>query len=81
MDEGFSPVIFLYGLAIILGVSKACTLLIWRTLARPRPGLRQDLKEAWQHRNLRTPLENRPDHLHSDPSPHVPAPTDAVRQS
>ncbi|MFD0466175.1 hypothetical protein ACFQY9_34210 [Microvirga aerilata] len=44
MDESFSPVILIYGLAIVLGVGKACTLLIWRTLARPRPGLRQELR-------------------------------------
>jgi hypothetical protein len=44
MDESFSPMIFIYGLAFILGVGKACTLLIWRTLPRPRPGLRQEVK-------------------------------------
>ena len=39
MDESFSPVIFVYGMAFILGVGKACTLLIWRTLAKPMPGI------------------------------------------
>lgn len=80
MDDSFSPVIFLYGMAIVLGVSKACTLLIWRTLPRPRPGLRQELKEAWQHRTLRTPVENKPDHLPSDPEAQVPLATDAICQ-
>jgi len=28
MDESFSPTIFIYGLVLILGVGKACTLLI-----------------------------------------------------
>ena len=49
MDESFSPVIFVYGMAFVLGVGKACTLLIWRTLPRSRPGLRQEVREAWQH--------------------------------
>lgn len=47
MDESFSPVIFIYGFAFILGVGKACTLLIWRTLPRPRPGLQHEVREAW----------------------------------
>ncbi len=80
MDESFSPVIFLYGLAIVLGMSKACTLLIWRTLPKPRPRLRQDLKEAWQYRTLRTHVENKPDHPPGDPEPQVQAATDAVRE-
>ena len=53
MDESFSPVIFLYGLAVIVAVGKACTLLIWRTLPRPRPPLRQEVIEAWQRRKAR----------------------------
>ncbi|RDI50508.1 hypothetical protein [Microvirga subterranea] len=80
MDESFSPVIFLYGVAIVLGVSKACTLLIWSTLPKPRPGLRQDLKEAWQYRTMRTPVETKPDHLSGGPEPQVPAATDAAGQ-
>jgi hypothetical protein len=48
MDGSFSPVIFLYGMAIVLGVGKACTLLIWRTLPRSRPKLRQEVRKAWQ---------------------------------
>ena len=40
MDKSFSLVIFVDGLAFVLGVGKACTLLIWRTLPKPRPGLR-----------------------------------------
>ncbi|HST93511.1 MAG TPA: hypothetical protein VLJ78_01915 [Microvirga sp.] len=54
MDESFSPVIFVYGMALVLGVGKACTLLIWRTLAKPMPGLRQDVRDAWQRRTRRT---------------------------
>jgi hypothetical protein len=41
MDESFSQVIVVDGLALVLGLGKACTLLIWRVLACPRPGLRQ----------------------------------------
>lgn len=49
-DESFSRVGFLYGMAVVLAVSKACTLLIWRTLPKPRAPLRQDLLEAWRGR-------------------------------
>ena len=37
MGESFSIVIFVYGMGLVLGVGKACTLLIRRTLPRPRP--------------------------------------------
>jgi hypothetical protein len=47
MDESFSPVIVVYGMAVVLGADKMCTLLIWRTLPRSRPGLRQEVNEAW----------------------------------
>ena|SRR3712207_6265815 len=60
MNESFSPVIFLYGMALVLGVSKACTQLIWRSLARPRPGLRQELRDAWHYRMQRTSLKQMP---------------------
>jgi hypothetical protein len=60
MNESFSPVIFLYGMALVLGVSKACTQLIWRTLARPRPGLRQELRDAWLDRNRTQPASLKP---------------------
>src|SRR5687767_6385396 len=50
MDENFSPVIFLYGMALIVAVGKAFTLLIWRTLPKPRPPLRQEVVEAWRRR-------------------------------
>ena len=62
MDESFSPVIFIYGLALVLGVGKACTLLIWRALPRPRPGLRQEIKEAWRRRTRRVSPEKTPEH-------------------
>jgi hypothetical protein len=62
MDESFSPTIFIYGLAFILGVGKACTLLIWRTLPKLRPGLRQEVREAWHRRNRRRSLEKTTEH-------------------
>jgi hypothetical protein len=62
MDESFSPVIFTYGLAFILGIGKACTLLIWRTLPKPRPGLRPEASEAWQRRTGRMPSGKKPEH-------------------
>jgi hypothetical protein len=40
MSESFSPVIFLYSMALVVAVGKAFTLLIWRTLQWPRPPLR-----------------------------------------
>ncbi len=54
MDESFSRTGFLYGMAFVLAIGKACTLLIWRTLPKPRPPLRQDLAEAWHRRRTRT---------------------------
>ncbi len=36
MDESFSPVIFLYGLALAVAVGKACTMFIWRTLPKQK---------------------------------------------
>lgn len=69
MDESFSPVIFVYGLAFILGVGKACTLLIWRTLPRPRPGLRQKTKEAWQRWTKREDLRAAAGSPPGDPDP------------
>jgi hypothetical protein len=53
MDESFSPTIFLYGMALVLAVGKAFTLTIWRTLPKPRPGLRQEMLQAWENRRLR----------------------------
>jgi hypothetical protein len=52
MDESFSPTIFLYGMALVLAVGKAFTLTIWRTLPKPRPGLRQEMLQAWKNRKL-----------------------------
>ncbi len=70
MDESFSPVIFIYGLALILGVGKACTLLIWHTLPKPRPGLRQEAREAWQRRTQRMSAEKTPEHPPGGPDSH-----------
>ncbi len=53
MDESVSPVIFLYGMALVLAVGKACTLFIWQTLPKPRPPLRQEIRAAWQRRKAR----------------------------
>ena len=53
MYENFSPVVFLYGLALVLAIGKAFTLTIWRTLPKRRPGLRQEMFEAWQRRRAR----------------------------
>jgi hypothetical protein len=76
MDESFSPVIFLYGMALVLAVSKACTLFIWRALLKPRPPLRQMMIEAWRRRRTNKPiLEDSPDRQRypSDPHRTVPA--------
>jgi hypothetical protein len=43
MGESFSPVILLDGIAIVLAVSKACTLFSWQSLPKPRPPLRQEI--------------------------------------
>jgi hypothetical protein len=77
MDESFSPVIFIYGLAVILGVGKACTLMIWRTLPRPRPRLRQEAMEAWHRWTQRMSREKTPDHPPGGPDkyPSTLAPT------
>lgn len=72
MDESFSPVIFIYGLAFILGVGKACTLLIWRTLPKSRPGLRQEVKEAWHRRTQRMSPERTSGHPPGDTDNHTP---------
>jgi hypothetical protein len=53
MDESFSPVIFLEGMALVGALGKAFTLLIWRPLPKPRPPLRQELLEAWRRRKAR----------------------------
>ena len=57
MGDSFSSVIFLYGMALVVAVGKAFTLLIWRTLPRPRPPLRQELLEAWHRRKARVQAE------------------------
>ena len=77
MDESVSPVIFLYGLAVIVAVGKACTLLIWRTLPKPRPPLRQEMIEAWQRRKARVRAAKEPVHEPQGPSLDL-NPTDGV---
>jgi hypothetical protein len=39
-------------MALVLAVGKAFTLTIWRTLPKPRPGLRQEMLQAWKNRSL-----------------------------
>jgi hypothetical protein len=68
MGEGISMVVFVYGMAIVLGVGKACTLLIWRTLPQSRPGLRQEAMEAWQRWTRRTSLKEATDRPSGDPA-------------
>ena len=77
MDENFSPVIFLYGLAVTAAVGKACTLFIWRTLPKPRPPLRQEMTEAWQRRKARVRATKEPVH-ETQETPIDPHPTDGV---
>jgi hypothetical protein len=72
VDESFSPTIFIYGLALILGVGKACILLIWRTLPKLRPGLRQEVREAWQRRTQRTSPRKTPEHPPGGSDSHPP---------
>jgi hypothetical protein len=83
MDDSFSPVIFVYDMAFVLGVSKACTLLIWRTLPKPRSGLRQEAREAWHRRTRRTSPEKTPDHPPGglDNHPSTPPPTSQDEES
>jgi hypothetical protein len=52
MDESFSPTIFLYGMALVFAVGKAFTQTIWRTLPKPRPGLKHEMLQAWNKRRL-----------------------------
>ncbi len=54
MVENFSPVIFLYGMAIVLAVGKVFTMTIWRILPKPRPPLREEVLEAWTRRRAQT---------------------------
>ncbi len=79
MDESFSPTIFLYGMALVLAVGKAFTLTIWRTLPKPRPGLRQEMLQAWENRRLRkqaveTPVRHpQSEEMAGEPSKHAEA--------
>jgi hypothetical protein len=77
MDESVSPVMLLYGLAVIVAVGKACTLFIWRTLPKPRLPLRQEMIEAWQRRKARVRAAKEPVHEPQETSLD-PNPTDGV---
>ncbi len=50
MDESVSRVGFIYGMAFVLALAKACTLFIWRTLPKARPPVRQEIVQAWRRR-------------------------------
>lgn len=71
MDGSFSRVIFLYGMALVLAVGKACTLLIWRTLSKPRPSLRQEVIEAWRRRKAGPQATKEATRKPQTPSPNV----------
>jgi hypothetical protein len=77
MDESVSPVMLLYGLAVIVAVGKACTLFVWRTLPKPRPPLRQEMIEAWQRRKARARTAKEPVQEPQEASLN-PNPTDGV---
>ena len=66
--------IFVYGAALVLGVGKACTLLIWRTLARSRPGLWQEVKDARQSWIRRKSPRQKAGQPPGDPIPQAPTP-------
>jgi hypothetical protein len=69
MDESFSRTGFVYGMALVLAIGKACTLLIWRTLPRSRPPVRQELAEAWRRRRTRMQVEAKAALAPQDPQP------------
>jgi cytochrome b561 len=77
MDESVSPVMLLYGLAVIVAMGKACTLFVWRTFPKPRPPLRQEMIEAWQRRKARVRAAKEPVHEPQEASLN-PNPTDGV---
>ncbi len=67
MDESFSPTIFLYGMALVLAGGKA--FMLWRTLPKPRLGLRQEKLHAWKNRRLQKQAATSPvQHPRSEPT-------------
>jgi hypothetical protein len=60
MGEGFSSVLFLYGIVVVLAVGKACTRLIWRTLPRPGLPVRQETRQTWLCEKLDGQATHRP---------------------
>src|SRR6478735_8857867 len=73
MDESFSPTIFLYGMALVFAVGKAFTMTIWRTLPKPRPGLRHEMLQAWKKRRLqKQAAKNAVQHPQSEQTPDNP---------
>ncbi len=80
MGESFSPVIFLYGMAVVVAVGKACTLFIWRTLPKPRPPLRQEIRAAWQRRKTRDRTGSEPHPSAATPQQVPPSSNEAIRE-
>jgi hypothetical protein len=75
MDESFSPTIFLYGMALVLAIGKAFTLTIWRTLPKPRPGLKQEMLQAWEVQHPRSePTVDEPSKNADKGEPHIMVP-------
>ncbi|WP_134495971.1 hypothetical protein [Microvirga pakistanensis] len=69
MDDSFSRTGLIYGMALVLAIGKACTLLIWRTLPKPRPPVRQELAEAWRRRRTRMQVDAKAASAPQDPHP------------
>ena len=69
MDESYSRTGLIYGMALVLAIGKACTLLIWRTLPKPRPPVRQELVEAWRRRRTRIQVDAKATSAPQDPQP------------
>jgi hypothetical protein len=84
INQSSSPVIFVYGMTLILGAGKACMLLIWRNLPRSRPGLWQEVREARQRWTRRKSDREAAAHASGDSNPatlmHAPAAQDGLPQ-
>ncbi len=69
MDESYSRTGLIYGMALVLAIGKACTLLIWRTVPKPRPPVRQELVEAWRRRRIHMQAKAKGASPSQDPQP------------
>jgi hypothetical protein len=79
LGESFSPVVFLYGMAFVPAVDKAFTLLIRRTLPKPRPPLPHEVKQAWHRRTARAGSSKNAAHVPQEREPAVD-PIDVSRE-